>query len=237
MDNFRGSPPSAGGSSAAARRGVTVGLINRSSRHERRRVGGGRCDSSGRSQSRPTASYTEPVSCVSSVPGWALASSTGIIDIDLSSSTAPRSADRRDRWRGVRAVVGAQVDLFAGRREKLFGGAEQVGDLGVRGAVVDLAALDTVGDEAAFFEAGDVAGDVALRSADRVNEVFDALFAVDECEQDGEPGGFGEPAEQLGGGGDMNSGARRHTPLILLHTDDIGEGSFDPVAVGAGGAS
>ena len=90
-------------------------------------------------------------------------------------------------------------DLLPGRGEQLSGGLQQGAELGLGEAVVDGAALRPAGDQAGMLEPGQVRGDVGLGAAELGGQVGDALFPGLQGEQDGQPGGAGQDAEQAGG--------------------------------------
>jgi hypothetical protein len=71
-------------------------------------------------------------------------------------------------------------------------GSQQGGEVIRLGeAVVDRAVPGAAGDQAAVFEDSDVGGDGGLGAAEVGGQVGDALFAVLEGEQDGQPAGLG----------------------------------------------
>src|SRR5260370_42042850 len=85
------------------------------------------------------------------------------------------------------------------RGEQMPGGLQQGAELGLGEAVVDGAALRPAGDQAGLLEPGQGGGGVGLGAAELGGQVGGALFSGLQGEQDGQPGGVGQEAEQAGG--------------------------------------
>ena len=114
-------------------------------------------------------------------------------------------------------AVAIAPDGVPGRGEQLPGGLQLGSEFGLGEAVVDGAALGPAGDQAGFLQLDQVGGDVGLGAAELGGQVGDALFAGLQGEQDGQPGGVGQDAEQGGrlpGVVGVGSQADRHAVTV-----------------------
>jgi len=103
---------------------------------------------------------------------------------------------------------------------ELSGGLQQGAELGLGEAVVDGTAFRLpAGDQAGLLEPGQVGGDVGLGAAEPGGQIGDALFRGLQGEQDGQPGGVGQDAEQAGGlpgVGRVGAQADRHAVTVTV---------------------
>src|SRR6184192_4343623 len=98
-------------------------------------------------------------------------------------------------------MLGSAIGRLPDCGEQPPSGLQQCGEVMRLGkAVVDRAALGAAGDQAAVLGDGDGGGDGGQGAAEVGGQVGDALFAMLEGEQDGQPGGLGQGAEQRDGG-------------------------------------